>query len=124
MQTCSPELEQPAPQVPAMHLGVPPENPAGGQPLPQPLQLLGSLVRSTHAVGFVVGQAVVCEPLRMLHNPLASPVRALEHAMHWDDKLQAFSQQIELTQKPVAHSLFPEQPVLVAFFEAQLVPEQ
>jgi hypothetical protein len=44
--------------------------------------------------------------------------------MHWDDKPQAFSQQTELTQKPVAHSLFAEQSAPFPFFEAQLVPEQ
>jgi hypothetical protein len=48
----------------------------------------------------------------------------LEHAIQSVDKLQAFSQQKELTQKPLAQSPFAKQSAPFPFFATQLEPEQ
>ena len=111
-----------------MHLGMPPDgNPTDGQVYPQPPQFAALVWKSTHEVGFALGQAASTDDNRGAQVPLGAPVEVLEHPMHIPDedaaRPHAVLQQTLSTQEFDLHSLAVPQPEPGFFFAMQIPPE-
>jgi hypothetical protein len=128
VKSAVPEVVQAKPHSPNRQArAVPAGIPDDEQTLPQTLQLLTSLCRFTHVVGFVVGQARVAAPCRGAQVPFCTPVSALEHAMQPAPAAasgQLVLQQTLSTQKVLAHSAAPPHDTPTPFFATQTVPMQ
>ena len=78
--------------------------------------------RLKHAVGLVVGHAVVAEAVRCPQVPFGRPVAAFEHP--WQASVHALPQQTLSTQAPLTHSAAAPQFTPVPFFGTHAELEQ